>query len=310
MTEAAPDVSVLVIAYNHELFIARALESVLMQRGVRIEVIVSEDCSTDGTLAIIRAAAAADDRVAVMASEQNLACNDTILRALRAARGRYVAMLDGDDMWIVDDKLARQVAMLDGDPSLAASFHNARVVLGDSFELEKRCWTAADHPPRIGMARIWEGNPFATAAGLLRRDALASIGDWYGELGRARRTTMITDWPLYIACAEHGDLAFSPEPVAAYRLHQDGVYSALPSRQKLDITAELYRRMDAGFGHRHHTLAAVGCESYFTGWMIEYGTRGETALAWRSAWCALRSGGIGRAHGWRRWLADAARALR
>ncbi|MEO8176316.1 MAG: glycosyltransferase [Sphingomicrobium sp.] len=306
MTAPAPDVSVLVIAYNHERFVARALDSVMMQRGVRMEVIVSEDRSTDGTLAIIRAAAAKDDRVTVMTSEQNLACNETILRALRVARGRYVAMLDADDMWLVDDKLARQVAILDGDRSLAACFHNARVVIGDSFEPEERCWTAADHRPRIGMAEIWEGNPFATAAGLLRRDALGAIGPWYSEFGRAPRTTMITDWPLYVACAEHGDLGFSPEPVAAYRLHQDGVYSALPSRQKLDITAELYRRMDAGFGHRHRALAAAGCAAYFTGWMTEYGARGETALAWRSAWYALRSGGIG----WRQWVAEAARALR
>ena len=87
-----------------------------------------------------------------------------MLRALRAARGRYVSILDGDDFWIVDDKLARQAALLDADPSLAACFHNARVVLGDGFKLEDRCWTAADHKERIGLAQLWEGNPFATSA--------------------------------------------------------------------------------------------------------------------------------------------------
>ena len=115
-TSPEPDVSVLVITYNHEPFIGRALEIVLMQRGVRIEVIVSEDRSSDSTLAIVRAAAEADPRIAVIASDRNLACNDTVLRALRGARGRFVSMLDGDDFWIVDDKLARQfhVALLAG----------------------------------------------------------------------------------------------------------------------------------------------------------------------------------------------------
>ena len=310
MTTTQPDVSILVITYNHERFIARALDSVLMQQGVRFEVIVSEDRSADGTLAIVRAAAAADPRVAVIASERNLACNMTVLRALRAARGRYVAMLDGDDFWIADDKLARQAAILDADPSLAACFHNARVVLGEAEEPAERCWTAAGQAERIGLATIWEGNPFATSAGLLRRDALGSIDDWYGELGRARGSTMITDWPLYLACAEHGDIAFRNEPVSAYRLHDTGVYSGLPSRRKLDITAELYRRMDAGFQHRHHALAAAGAASYFIGWMNEFGARGEKALARRCAWYALRSGGIGSAGGWRRWLAEARVALR
>lgn len=310
MTTREPDVSVLLITYNHARFVTRALDSVLMQRGVRFEVIVSEDCSTDDTLAIVRAAAAEDDRVSVIASERNLACNETVLRALRAARGCYIAMLDGDDFWTVDDKLSRQAAILDADPSLGACFHNAQVVLDDGEEPEDRCWTPADQNQRIGLAEIWEGNPFATSAGLLRRDALGPITDWYGEFGRRRRTTMITDWPLYIACAEHGDLAFHPEPVSGYRLHGGGVYSGLPSGDKLDLTAELYRLMDAGFQRRHHTLAAAGAASYFTGWMKEFGARGETGLARRCAWYAVRSGGIRRIGGWRRWLGEARAALR
>jgi glycosyltransferase involved in cell wall biosynthesis len=307
MTTAPPDVSVLLITYNHEPFVARALDSVLMQRGVTFEVIVSEDCSTDGTLTIVRAAAESDPRITVIASERNLGCNDTVLRVLRAARGRYVSMLDGDDFWIADNKLSRQVARLDADPTLGAYFYNARVVLDDAEEPEDRCWTAADHPARIGIAQIWEGNPFATSAGMLRRAALASIGEWYGEMGRAKGSTMITDWPLYIACAEQGDIAFDPEPVSGYRLHGAGLYSGLPSRSKLDITAELYRRMDAGFQRRHHAFAAAGAASYFTGWMTEFGARGETALARRCAWYAVRSGGV---RSWRRFLAEARVALR
>jgi glycosyltransferase involved in cell wall biosynthesis len=309
-TAAEPDVSVLVITYNHERFIGRALDSVLMQRGVRFEVIVSEDCSSDGTLGIVRAAAEANPGMTVIASDRNLACNETVLRALRAARGRYVSILDGDDFWIVDDKLARQVALLDADPSLGACFNNARIVVGDADEPGDKCWTSADHKARTGLAELWEGNPFATSAGMLRRDALAPIGSWYGEFGRARGTTMITDWPLYLACAERGDLAFRPEPVSGYRLHEAGVYSPLPSGRKLTLTAELYRRMDAGFQHRHHALAAAGAASYFTGWMNEFAKRGESGLARRCAWYALRSGGIRRAGGWRQWLADANRSLR
>jgi hypothetical protein len=310
MTTSDPDVSVLLITYNHARFVAQAIDSVLMQRGVRFELVVSEDCSTDDTLAIVNSAAAADDRVSVLASERNLACNHTVLRALRAARGRYVSILDGDDYWIVDDKIARQAAILDADRSLTACFHNARVVLDDPDDTVERCWTPADQEQRIALAQIWEGNPFAICAGMLRRDALGSVDNWYGEMGRAKGSTMITDWPLYIACAEHGDIAFYPEPVSAYRQHGGGLYSGLPFRHKLDITAELYRRMDAGFGHRHRALAAAGAASYFTGWMKEFGARGETALARRSAWYALRSGGVRSTGGWRRWLADARVALR
>ena len=296
MTTTPPDVSVLVITYNHERFIGRALDSVLMQRGVTFEVIVSEDCSTDGTLAIVRAAAAADPRVSIIASERNLAAT-TRSAALRARAGRYVSMLDGDDFYIADDKLARQVAVLDADPGLGACFHNARVVLGDAEEPEERCWTDADHPARIGLAQIWEGNPFATSAGMLRREALASIGDWYGEMGRAKGSTMITDWPLYIACAERGEIAIDADrcPVTGCMA---GLYSGCRRAPSWTSPPSSIGEW-SGFERRHHPLAAAG-QRPFHRWMNEF------APVARRGCAALRL--VRAAFGWhprpRQWLAE------
>jgi glycosyltransferase involved in cell wall biosynthesis len=304
-----PDVSVLLIAYNHERFVGRAIDSVLMQRGVSFEMIVSEDCSTDRTLQIIRSKLEGDARARLIVSERNLASNETIRRAIRAARGRYVSMLDGDDFWIVQDKLARQMKLLEADPTLSACFHNALIVRDENDEPEDQCWTPPTQRSRSGLSQLWEGNPFPTCAGMMRRDALGSVGDWYAALGKARGTAMVTDWPLYLACAEHGEIEFINEPVGAYRLHAGGCYTSLPTVRKLDVTANLYRFMDRGLGRRHHRLAAAGAASYFTGWMMEYGARGEKLLARRAAWHALRSGGIGKTFGWRRWLTHAARNL-
>ncbi len=307
--ETAPDVSALVITYNHERYIGRALDSVLMQRGVDFEIIVSEDHSTDGTLEIIRAKTAGHANVRLIASEQNIACNETILRAVRAARGRYVAMLDGDDFWTVEDRLARQVALLDADPSLTVCAHNALLVHGDGAEPDEERWTPAGQSPRLNLAQLWHGNPFATCATMMRRSALGSAAGWYAELGRRRGTAMVTDWPLYLTCAEAGDVAFVDEPVGAYRLHEESGYRSLGDAKKLDLTAELYRRMDAGLGFRHHDDAVVGAATYFTDWMKEHAARGDKQLARRAAWHAIRSGGIGKAMGWRRWLRKAAASV-
>jgi glycosyltransferase involved in cell wall biosynthesis len=309
MSEAV-DVSVLVITYNHERFIGRTLDSVLAQRGTTFEIIVSEDRSTDRTLEIVRDKLAGRADVRIIASQENLGCNATILRAIRAARGRYVAMIDGDDFWTVDDRLARQIALLDTSPEVSACFHNALIIRDDGDQPTDERWTPATQPARIGLAELWDGNPFATCAGMMRREALDKLGDWYAVLGKAPNTAMVTDWPLYLACAEHGDLAFIDEPVGAYRLHDASCYSSLPGGRKLDITAELYRRMDAGLGHRHHASATAGAARYFSSWMSEYAASGERSLARRAARHAFRSGGIGRAVGWRRWLGQTARALR
>jgi glycosyltransferase involved in cell wall biosynthesis len=307
--EVAPDVSVLVITYNHERYIGRALDSVFFQQGVEFEVIVSEDRSSDGTLDIVRSRVAGQANARLIASQQNLACNETILRAIRAARGRYVAMLDGDDFWTVEDRLARQVALLDTDPSLSVCSHNAQLVHGDSDTPDEQRWTPATQHPRIGLGELWHGNPFATCATMMRRSALAAVGDWFADLGRRRGTAMVTDWPLYLTCAEAGDIAFVDEPVGAYRLHEESGFRSLADRKKLDLTATLYRRMDAGLNFRHHKEAVAGAATYFTDWMKEHAARGDKALARRAAWHALCSGGISQAYGWRRWLRRAAASV-
>lgn len=120
---------------------------------------------------------------------------------------------------------------------------------------------------------------------------------------------MLTDWPLYLSAAEHGDIAFVDEPVGAYRLHQSGGFSSLSTQRKLALTADAYRWIDAGLGYRHHRAAMSGAAIYFTDWMKEHAARGNKALARRSAWHAFRSGGVGQAIGWRPWFRQAARSI-
>jgi glycosyltransferase involved in cell wall biosynthesis len=299
------DISVLLITYNHEPFIARAVESVLSQVTSRsFELIVSEDASNDRTLEIVKHLTGGDERVRLMVSPTNLHTNETVARAIRAACGRYVSILDGDDHWIVDDKLERQADVLDADSSLSACFHNARIVRGTAPEPGEEKWTPTTQPIRIGMREIWRGNPFATCAGMLRRNALIGLDGWYSQYD-----AMITDWPLYILCAEKGELRFIDEAVGAYRLHDGGAFSSLPAREKLDVTAKLYRRMDAGLHRRHHDFARAGASRYFADWAEEYVKRSERSLARRCAWYALRGGGVGHSVSWSRWVRLGVRSL-
>jgi glycosyltransferase involved in cell wall biosynthesis len=307
-TRSAPDVSVLLIVFNHERFVGQAVDGILMQRGVTFEIIVSEDRSSDRSLEIVKGKLAGFRAKRFIVSERNLGSNETILRALRAARGRYVSLLDGDDFWLVPDKLARQASLLDADPALAACFHNALIVRDDDEEPSAERWTARSQPERIALADLWGGNPFATCAGMLRRDSLGSIGDWYARIGRPTATPMVTDWPLYLASAEHGDIGFVDEAVGAYRLHDGGCYSPLSPRRKLRNTARIYRLMRAGLGRRHELVAAAGAARYFSGWAAEYCARRQRGLALLASWHALRTGGVGRAVGWRRWVRQLVRA--
>ena len=122
-------VSVLVMTYNHEKFIRQALDSVLMQEtNFEYEILISEDCSTDRTRAIVlEFQQAHPEKVQLLLSTQNIHSNEIVVRGIRAAQGEYIALLDGDDYWTSPLKLQKQVDFLDSHPECSMCFHNARI---------------------------------------------------------------------------------------------------------------------------------------------------------------------------------------
>lgn len=299
-----PLVSVLIVTYNHRRYIAAAIDSALAQKtAFAVEILISEDASTDGTREIVTGYAARHpDRLRLLLSERNIATNEVVARGLRQARGRYVALLDGDDFWCDPDKLQRQADFLDANPGCTAVFHNACKTTGDR-PTEAR-WTPAATAPRLDLAALMEGNPFATCAGMLRTDCVRDVPDWYAGF------FPITDWPLYALCALRGELAFIDEVVGVYRLHEGGAFSRRSDAAKLDAVAGFYRRLAQ---HAEPPLAGAargGCARYFFDWTKAYLARGDLPLARSCFRRSLLAGGIGRTVGHREALRMAATLLR
>jgi glycosyltransferase involved in cell wall biosynthesis len=280
-------VSILVITYNHERYIEAALASVLAQRTTRrLEVIVSEDRSTDRTFEIVRACADAHGPITIMRSERNLASNAVLTRAISAASGKYICLLDGDDFWTDVEKVEKQAEVLDRAPCLSAVFHNAAVVDGENRQIAER-WTPAHLPELLELPRLWEGNPFATCAGMLRRQPLARLGPWYDDF------FPITDWPLYILCATSGPIAFCDASVGAYRLHETGMFSSLPTTGKLDQVAQFYRLMRRSASPDQQSLGRAGETRYFFEWALVYERERNYRLALNCLARAARAAGPG-----------------
>ncbi len=104
-------VSVCMVTYNHARYIAQAVESVLAQRtDFPIEIVVGEDCSTDGTRGILVDLARRNSQtIRLRLAEYNQGGSSNFFGTLAACRGQYVAMLEGDDFWSSPDKLQKQV---------------------------------------------------------------------------------------------------------------------------------------------------------------------------------------------------------
>jgi glycosyltransferase involved in cell wall biosynthesis len=280
-------VSVVIPTYNHAPYIEAAVASVVEQRtAFPVEIVITEDASTDGTRDIVtRIAASMPDRVRLLLSERNLCSNHVIARGLRATVGRYVAVLDGDDRFVDETRLQRQSDFLDRWPDCVAVFGNA-LLEGDGGP-EGRRWTRRDLPARVGPDVLFEGNPFAICAGLFRGAAARSVPDWYDDF-----TPMLTDWPFYVHCSRLGWFAFLDEPVAVYRQHPGGTFSALSRTQKLDKVEGFYRSIGRVDGGRWAGAARRGASRHFLDWAKAHHTAGRRAEAVDTLRRAVRAGGL------------------
>ena len=276
-------VSVLVVTYNHARFVHQALDGALAQQLPQpFEILISEDCSTDGTREIVQEYADCHPHlVRLLLSERNLRSNEVVARGFRAARGRYIALLDGDDYWTSDDKLRAQKAFLDARPNLTICFHNVQVVDGHSQE-SGRLWNAPDQPEVSGLHELLRGNFIATSSVVYRRAAVAEIPAWYDGF------FPVTDWPLHILYAREGRIGYLDRTLGAYRLHAGGLFSTLGEREKLEANADFYRRLRACSPRALAAEVARGRRDSPPGWAAEFRRRGDRRMLLRCLRWAAR----------------------
>lgn len=223
-------VSVLVTSYQHERYIARALDSVLEQDGgVRYEVLVGDDGSEDGSRAVIAEYAKAHpDRVRPFFPEGNLGlAGKTMLNALlRRARGEYVAKLDGDDYWTSGAKLSRQVAYLDAHPECSMCFHNVLWRHEDASRPDVP-YNGADQASELQMQDLIGANPVASCSAVFRREAIHPLPAWYFEQPWC-------DWQLNLIASQRGSIHYIPELMAVHLTHPAGMWSRLSWLEALE----------------------------------------------------------------------------
>lgn len=110
MASTSPAVSIVVPMYNLSLYVRDAVQSVLDQTYSDYEIILIDDCSTDDTVAIAKSIE--DPRIILLENSQNSGAGESRNAGVRAARGRYIAFLDGDDLWY-PGKLQGQMAFME-----------------------------------------------------------------------------------------------------------------------------------------------------------------------------------------------------
>lgn len=241
-------VSVLMVTYNHEKFIEKALDSVLMQRvNFSYDIVIGDDCSQDDTRNIlIDYQKKHPNKIRMLLNEKNHGWRGkfNFIQTFCACQGEYVAILEGDDYWTSPSKLQKQVDFLDMHRDYSLCFHAFKYIFEDGSDNKP----APIFPPEI--------KPYYTISDLLGKRNFIHVGSVmfrrgiFGELPEWYYSSIPGDVELYILCGEHGRIGYINEVNSVYRVHGDGVWSSKDLIQRLQIQIEMYRNMNAYLNFR------------------------------------------------------------
>jgi glycosyltransferase involved in cell wall biosynthesis len=246
-----PTVSVAMIAYNREQFIAQAIESVLVQETeFVVELVIGEDCSKDGTRRIVQAYAGKYPNVIrALLSEKNLGISRNYEAVWRACRGKYIAWLDGDDYWRNPQKLQKQVALMEANPHYSMCGTKTQFVTASSDGAEKDAGVL--EPPVLkseyGLADFLTGYPMHTSSILGRRELVVLPG-WLNDV------VIIWDACVFALYAEKGPVGYLSEVMSCWRVHAGGMWTTKSVAFQLQCNQKAIDLLDAHFGGRYHRL--------------------------------------------------------
>jgi teichuronic acid biosynthesis glycosyltransferase TuaG len=215
-------VSIVTPAYNAEAFLPSSIDSVLGQIYSEWEWHIVDDCSTDRTRELVQARACGDRRIKLIALPQNSGPAMARQAGVQSAKGRYVAFLDSDDLWL-PHKLAHQLRFM-AERNAGLSFTAFRRVSGDGRKLGR-----VIHPPaRLSYQQLLGNTAIVTSTAVVDR---ALVGTFHMV------KTYYDDFALWLEITRRGFPAYGlDEDLVRYRVVGGSV-----SRNKLRSARMVWR---------------------------------------------------------------------
>jgi glycosyltransferase involved in cell wall biosynthesis len=220
-------VSIITPTYNHEKYLADCIQSVLDQDFQQWEMLIVNDGSTDSTAVVADRFAAQDSRIRVF-HRKNIGIfrlSETYNFAVSQARGKYIAVLEGDDVWF-RDKLSRQVACLEKEPDAVLAWSPASQVNAGGSRVFQESTSSDDssrvyydnHPVGSILNILFFRNCIPALTMMIRKNILETIGGFHQDFGLP-----LVDIPTLQLLATKGTFCYDPKPTGMWRVYPDQV---------------------------------------------------------------------------------------
>jgi len=241
--------SVFMITYNHERFIGQAIESVLMQKtNFDFEIVIGEDGSKDRTKEIVLDYASKyPEIIKPIIQEKNVGMfkNASIVRA--RCKGKYVAILEGDDYWIDPLKLQKQVDFLEKHPECVICHTRAIVVNEDGNYIGSI------------IPSIKDTKKFSNIEDQLTRNVIRTLTSVYRsgyvfELPDFAQKHWAQDWIMHIINAQYGLIGFITDITAAYRSTTTGMTNSKNNIDKIISKIKTYKELNIYLDYKYNEL--------------------------------------------------------
>lgn len=205
-------ISIITPAYNAERFIGETIESVLAQTYTNWEMLITDDCSKDQTIDIIKSYQQIDERIKLVQLEENSGSAIARNTSMDHATGSFLAFLDSDDQWL-PGKLEKQLDfMLEKD--IAFSFTKYVRIKEDGTETN----AITEAPETVGYNDLMKHCVIGCLTVMLNKD----------KIGNERMVNIRTrqDYVFWLTITKTGFLAYGlPEVLAKYRLVENSISS-------------------------------------------------------------------------------------
>lgn len=264
-------VSVRLMTYNHSDFIIEALESIdEQQTNFKFELVIGDDFSTDDNLKKINSFVFTNKNIFVTILKREKGDNYDIERKKRGrfynfsnilenCKGKYIALLDGDDYWTDTQKLQYQVDFLEqSQNNIVGCFHNSVCVDENSKTIEEQYFskTSKSYYSQEECLKVLQSS-YSTGSLVFRSSAIQNQLSEFLKVG--------SDFILEMLITNHGDLYYMPKNMSSYRIHSGGIWQGNSTIKNLQTVLQRFTYLynNPSFNKKYNNYLWVSILKHF-----------------------------------------------
>lgn len=239
--ENFPTLTVVMITYGHEKYIREAIDGVLMQQcDFAVELLIANDSSPDNTDTVIHDVLQHHPKsnwIRYIKHKENTGMMPNFLFALKEAKGKYIALCEGDDYWTDPYKLQKQVDILEEYPKYVGCYHRVEILNETTIDI-KYSDIYKEPVDNAITADILKNHLIPTLSLVFRNDTSFVFPKWFSE-------SPVGDIPLELLLSLKGSFKYFENSMGVYRYTDKGVSSA--NDRKMNHTFYRFIKMYGSF---------------------------------------------------------------